>query len=54
MLNITVLTQNRERLFIVGIRKDIDQTFEFPQPLSYIPCVNEVMKERVKIIQIFY
>jgi len=37
--------QNRDRLFIVGIRKDIEQTFEFPQPLSYIPCVNEVMIE---------
>ena len=37
--------QNRERLFIVGIRKDINQTFEFPQPLPYIPCVNDVIKE---------
>lgn len=37
--------QNRERLFIVGIRKNINQTFEFPKPLPYIPCVNDVMKE---------
>lgn len=37
--------QNRERLFIVGIRKDINQTFEFPQLLPYIPCVNDVIKE---------
>ena len=36
--------QNRERLFIVGIRKDIKQTFKFPQPLSYIPCVNDIIK----------
>jgi DNA (cytosine-5)-methyltransferase 1 len=36
--------QNRERLFIVGIRKDIKQTFKFPQPLSYVPCVNDIMK----------
>lgn len=36
--------QNRERLFIVGIRKDINQTFEFPQPLSYIPCVNDIIR----------
>lgn len=36
--------QNRERLFIVGIRKDINQTFKFPQPLSYIPCVNDIIK----------
>ncbi|KIM03143.1 MAG: hypothetical protein KU29_12655 [Sulfurovum sp. FS06-10] len=36
--------QNRERLFIVGIRKDINQTFEFPQPLSYVPCVNNIIK----------
>lgn len=37
--------QNRERLFIVGIRKDINQTFEFPKPLSYIPCINDIIKE---------
>lgn len=37
--------QNRERLFIVGIRKDINQTFEFPKPLSYVPYVNDVIKE---------
>jgi DNA (cytosine-5)-methyltransferase 1 len=36
--------QNRERLFIVGIRKDINQTFKFPQPLSYIPSVNNIIK----------
>ena len=36
--------QNRERLFIVGIRKDINQTFEFPQPLSYMPSVNNIIK----------
>lgn len=32
--------QNRERLFIVGIRKDIKQTFEFPQPKPVSNCVN--------------
>ena len=37
--------QNRERLFIIGIRKDINQTFEFPKPLPYIPCVNDIIKE---------
>lgn len=37
--------QNRERLFIVGIRKDINQTFEFPQPLPYIPSINDIIKE---------
>jgi len=36
--------QNRERLFIVGIRKDISQTFKFPQPLSYMPSVNDITK----------
>ena len=37
--------QNRERLFIVGIRKGINQTFEFPKPLSYVPCVNDIIQE---------
>jgi DNA (cytosine-5)-methyltransferase 1 len=37
--------QNRERLFIIGIRKDIQQTFEFPQPLNKIVSVNSVIKK---------
>jgi len=32
--------QNRERLFIVGIRKDVKQTFEFPKPQPVSNCVN--------------
>lgn len=37
--------QNRERLFIIGIRKDINQTFEFPKPLPYISSINDIIKE---------
>jgi len=33
--------QNRERLFIVGIRKDINQEFTFPQPQSVSKTVND-------------
>jgi len=33
--------QNRERLFIVGIRKDIDQDFTFPKPSKVNFCVND-------------
>ena len=32
--------QNRERLFVVGIRKDVKQTFEFPKPRPVSNCVN--------------
>jgi len=32
--------QNRERLFIVGIRKDIKQKFTFPKPQPVSNCVN--------------
>ncbi len=28
------IPQNRERLFLISIRKDIDQGFEFPEPIS--------------------
>lgn len=33
--------QNRERLFIVGIRKDIGQDFTFPKPSKVNFCVND-------------
>ena len=39
------LPQNRERLFVVGIRNDISQTFEFPKPCIAIPCVNDFIEE---------
>lgn len=33
--------QNRERLFIVGIRKDIEQTFTFPKPNNTTRSIND-------------
>lgn len=33
--------QNRERLFIVGIRKDIDQDFTFPKPSKVNLCIDD-------------
>lgn len=37
------VSQNRERIFIIGIRKDINQTFEFPKENDYlIPLKNVV------------
>lgn len=35
--------QNRERVFIVGIRNDIDQSFEFPTPNTPTPNINDIM-----------
>lgn len=35
--------QNRERLFIVGIRKDIKQTFTFPEPQAVTTSVNDLI-----------
>jgi DNA (cytosine-5)-methyltransferase 1 len=31
------IPQNRERVFIVSVRKDIDVNFEFPEPLNGVP-----------------
>lgn len=39
--------QNRERLFIVGIRNDINQEFEFPTPQPVTKCVNDFIKDGV-------
>ena len=37
--------QNRERLFIVGIRKDIKQKFTFPEPQPVSNCVNNYISK---------
>jgi DNA (cytosine-5)-methyltransferase 1 len=35
--------QNRERLFVVGIRNDIEQNFEFPEPKPVSVCVRDIV-----------
>lgn len=53
------IPQNRERVFVVSIRKDIDQGFEFPKPMSLDkrlkdflePIVDEKFYLSDKIIQ---
>ncbi|MFM7793796.1 MAG: DNA cytosine methyltransferase, partial [Microcystis panniformis] len=46
------LPQNRERVFIVGIRKDIDnyERFKFPLPLGIHPKVLDILED-IKNIQ---
>lgn len=38
------LPQNRERIFIVSIRKDLDQGFFFPRPYNGIPRLREFLE----------
>ncbi|MDD4718498.1 MAG: DNA cytosine methyltransferase [Bacilli bacterium] len=39
--------QNRERIFIVGFRKDIDaSSFEYPKPLNIPVCIKDIMEEK--------
>ena len=46
--------QNRERVFIVSIRKDLNQSFEFPTP-PMIPCsLLEVLDDESNIAPKFY
>jgi DNA (cytosine-5)-methyltransferase 1 len=37
------VAQKRKRLFIVGIRNDIDKEFKFPEPESYKPILRDVL-----------
>ena len=37
--------QKRERIFIVGIRKDIDTVFEYPNPISRIYTLKDALKK---------
>lgn len=39
--------QNRERVFIVSIRKDIDKGFEFPKPIPLELRLKDVLEEEV-------
>lgn len=38
--------QNRERIFIVGFRKDLNiDSFEYPEPLALDPCISDILEE---------
>lgn len=41
------VAQNRERLFIVGIRNDISpiNLFEYPKPFAYKPVLNDILQD---------
>ena len=39
--------QNRERVFIVSIRKDIDMGFEFPEPVPLEKCLADLLEDEV-------
>lgn len=38
------LPQNRERVFVVSIRKDLDQGFYFPRPYDYTPKLRDFLE----------
>jgi len=39
--------QNRERIFIIGIRDDVDNTFTFPKPFHLIKRLKDVLESEV-------
>jgi len=39
------VAQKRERLFIIGIKKNFDLKYTFPQPLEYKPVLRDIMKD---------
>ena len=39
--------QNRERIFIIGIRDDIDNNFSFPKPFHLVKRLKDVLEENV-------
>lgn len=40
--------QNRERIYIVGFRKDIDaSTFQYPEPTGKKTCIRDIMEENI-------
>ena len=41
------VAQDRERIFVVSIRKDIDKIFEFPKEYNYKVTLKEVLDEKV-------
>lgn len=42
------IPQNRERVFIISIRKDIDKGFTFPQPLPLELRLKDILEENVE------
>ncbi len=41
------LPQQRERIFFVGIRNDLDQSFEFPNPIKRKSCIADILESNV-------
>jgi DNA (cytosine-5)-methyltransferase 1 len=39
------VAQKRERLFIVGVRKDIQKPFQFPKPNEYKPVLKDILTD---------
>lgn len=39
--------QNRERIFIIGIRDDVDNTFSFPKPFHLVKRLKDVLENEV-------
>lgn len=42
------IPQNRERVFIISIRKDIDTGFEFPETQKLTLCLKDMLEENVE------
>lgn len=42
------IPQNRERVFIISIRKDIDKGFEFPQPVPLELKLKDILEDNVE------
>ncbi|MFC0237082.1 DNA cytosine methyltransferase [Fictibacillus phosphorivorans] len=38
------VAQKRERIFIIGVRKDLNANFKFPKPLDYKPVLRDVLQ----------
>lgn len=39
--------QKRERLFLVGVRKDIDIDFEYPQPHIKVYNLEDALRKKI-------
>lgn len=42
-----LIAQNRERVFVVSIRKDIDKVYEFPEPKPLTKRLKDILEEKV-------
>ncbi|EKN69137.1 Modification methylase [Neobacillus bataviensis LMG 21833] len=38
------VAQKRERIFIIGVRKDLNAEFKFPAPRDYVPVLRDVLQ----------